>query len=156
MDISLPVVLPNEMIDRLSEELTGIDLFHFTLVTEYSLNISNYYVIKLFHSRPNLLLNKEIHSLIAMRKSPYSIEQNGISVVLSSNKWNDFVYGLFTLEIIEKSLKYYSTSIFFLYCRLWSFNPFYYNSSYPILDIFQYSCKKYFLFQNYIANIIIR
>ncbi|CAF3941131.1 unnamed protein product [Rotaria magnacalcarata] len=132
-------MLPNEIIDRISKELFGIDLFHFTLANESHLAISNYHLIQLLRLKSNIKLDKEIKSLLDMSKSPYMIVQNGIGLVLSSYKWSDFVYGAFKFNMIQKSLKYYSTTTFFLYCRLWSFTPFYYEASYPTLDIFAYS-----------------
>jgi len=45
MDISHLPVLPNEMIDRLTQELTKIDVFHYTLVYERHLDICNYHLM---------------------------------------------------------------------------------------------------------------
>lgn len=133
-------LLPNEIIELISEELSGMNLFHFTLATECHLTISSYHLIRLIRLQPSISLKKEIKSLIDMPKSPYMTTENGISLVLSSHKWNSYVYGCFKIDVIEKSLKYYSTPVFFLYCRLWPFTPFYYTPSYPTLDIFEYSC----------------
>lgn len=143
MDALFLCLLPNELIEIISEQLFGIDLFHFTLVTEWRLTISSYHLMRLIRLQPTLSLDKEIKSLIEMPKSPYRIIENGITVDLSSHKWNNFVYGSFKIDVIEKSLKYYSTSMFSLYCRLWSFTPFYYTASYPTLDIFKYPCMTF-------------
>ncbi|CAF4562257.1 unnamed protein product, partial [Rotaria socialis] len=144
MDLSILSVLPNEIIDLISEQLSGMDLFHFTLLNHYHLAITTYNLTQLLRLQSSLSLQKEIKSIIHMSKSPYMIVENGISLVLSSCKWNNFVYGPFKLQVIKKSLKYYSTDLFFLYCRLWGFNPFYYDSCYPTLDIFEYSCVIFF------------
>lgn len=138
MAMSYVSLLPNEMIDNISQELTGIDLFHFTLVFEWRLNISNYQLLKLLRGQRAYMLTNEIKSLIDMLNSPYIIVEQGVGLMLSSLKWNNFVYGPFKLKVIEKSLKYCSTTMFSLYCRLWSFNPFCYKSSYPTLNIFEY------------------
>ena len=84
------------------------------------------------------MLTNESESLLNMSNSSYLICEDSISIILSSLKWNNFVYGAFKLEVIEKSLKYCSTTIFSLYCRLWSLNPFFYESSYPTLNIFEH------------------
>ncbi|CAF1368428.1 unnamed protein product [Rotaria magnacalcarata] len=139
MDTSFLPQLPNEIIDRMTKELFGMDLFNFTLANEWHLSISSYHLKQLLRLQPSLPLDKEIKSLLAMSKSPYMIIENGMSLVLSSLKWNNFVYGCFKLDVIEKSLKYHSTPMFYLYCRLWSFTAFYYAASYPTLDIFEYS-----------------
>ncbi|CAF1475053.1 unnamed protein product [Adineta steineri] len=76
-------VLPSEMIDRLSEELSGDDLFHFTLINYYYLGISNHHLIRLLSRQTNILLIKEINELIAMYKSPYMIFENYVGVQLS-------------------------------------------------------------------------
>ncbi|CAF4108146.1 unnamed protein product [Adineta steineri] len=131
-------VLPSEMIDRLSEELSGDDLFHFTLINYYYLGISNHHLIRLLSRQTSILLIKEINELIAMYKSPYMIFENYVGVQLSPCKWNNMIHGPFTVHATQKSLKYFSTSIFFLYTRLWSFTPFYYEASYPTLNIFNY------------------
>ncbi|CAF1450442.1 unnamed protein product [Adineta steineri] len=131
-------VLPSEMIDRLSEELSGDDLFHFTLINYYYLGISNHHLIRLLSRQTNILLIKEINELIAMYKSPYMIFKNYVSVQLSPCKWSNMIYGPFTMHATQKSLKYFSTSVFFLYTRLWSFTPFYYEASYPTFNIFNY------------------
>ena len=137
---SLLSLLPNEIIDRISDELSGMDLFHFMLVYESSLNINNRYLIRLLCRQSTLSLNTKIQSLLAMPRSPYIIVEDNVSIKLSSCKWKQFVYGPFKSNVIEKSLKYFSTSLFTLYCRLWSFTPFYYQSTYPTLEIFKYSC----------------
>ncbi|CAF3265137.1 unnamed protein product [Rotaria socialis] len=139
MDLSLLPVLPSGIIDRISEELSGVNLFHFTLANEWHLTITTYHLIQLLRLQCSLSLENEIKSLIDMSKSPYMITENGISLVLSPCKWNNFVYGAFKMHVIAKSLKYYSTDMFFLYCRLWAFSPFYYESSYPTLDVFDYT-----------------
>lgn len=133
-------LLPNELIDRISNELSGMDLFHFTLVYESSLSINNALLIRLFCRRCTLSLNIEIQSLVSLPWSPYIIVGDDVSIKLSPCKWKKFVYGPFKSNVIEKSLKYFSTTLFTLYCRLWSFNPFYYQSTYRVLDIFEYSC----------------
>ncbi|CAF3928757.1 unnamed protein product [Adineta steineri] len=133
-------VLPSEMIDRLSEELSGDDLFHFTLINYYYLGISNHHLIRLLSRQTNILLIKEINELIAMYKSPYMVFENYVGVQLSPCKWSNMIHGPFTVHATQKSLKYFSTSVFFLYTRLWSFTPFYYEASYPTLNIFNYPC----------------
>lgn len=142
MEASNDILLPTNVINQISEEVTGIDLFHFGLATYYYLDISDYHLIKLLHKRPNISLMTEVDSLIRMFKSPYFILDDKIGVVLSTNKWNTFVYGSFKLNMIEKSLKYFCTSVFCLYSRLWSFTPFYYSATYPTVEIFNYPCKK--------------
>ncbi|CAF1196993.1 unnamed protein product [Adineta ricciae] len=139
MEASNDIILPTNIIKQISEEMSGKDLFHFTLATYYYLDITDYHLIKLLHNRPNISLTSEIESLIRMSKSPYFLLDDKIAVVLSTNKWNTFVYGPFTLNIIEKSLKYFCTSVFCLYARLWSFTPFCYSPTYPTLEIFNYS-----------------
>ncbi|CAF2714353.1 unnamed protein product [Rotaria sp. Silwood2] len=114
MDISFSPILPNEMIDRISKELSGIDLFHFTLANHSALSISNYHLIQLLYLQPDLSFDKETKSLLDMRKSPHFISENGIMLTLSSYKWNNFVYGAFTLTIIENTLKHHSTNLFYL------------------------------------------
>ncbi|CAF3352705.1 unnamed protein product [Rotaria sp. Silwood2] len=111
MDISFSPILPNEMIDRISKELSGIDLFHFTLANHSALSISNYHLIQLLYLQPDLSFDKETKSLLDMRKSPYFISENGIMLTLSSYKWNNFVYGAFTLTIIENTLKHHATNL---------------------------------------------
>lgn len=138
MALSYVPIFPNEMSDRISEELSGIDLFHFTLINEWYLATSTHYLIRLFRLKSRFVLDKQVRLLLNMLNSLYTMVENGISVLLSPYKWNSFVYGAFKLEVIEKSLKYYSTTMSFLYCRLWSFNPFYYEASYPTLDIFKF------------------
>ncbi|CAF1364737.1 unnamed protein product [Adineta steineri] len=90
-------ILPNEMIDRISEELIGIDLFHFALLNQCNLHIANYCLFGLLHAQSPILLTKEIHELITMPNSPYTIDGYSISIVLSPYKWNQFVYGAFKL-----------------------------------------------------------
>jgi hypothetical protein len=126
--------------ERLSDELKGNDLFHFTLAYENDLGIGDYYLRRLLCKRSPVSLDSEIQSLLFMCKSPYIKVNDGMSVKLLPHKWNDFVYGCFSIMTIEKSLKYFSTNMFFVYCRLWSFNPFYYQASYPMVDIFKYPC----------------
>ncbi|CAF4103243.1 unnamed protein product, partial [Adineta steineri] len=103
------------------------------------LYIINHRLLQLLRTQTKILLTNETNVLLTMPNSPYIIHEDGISIFLSSYKWNNFVYGAFKLDVIEKSLKYYSTTMFSLYCRLCSFNPFYYESSYPTLNIFKYS-----------------
>lgn len=138
--------LPNEIIDILSHQLNGIDLFHFTLLFRFHLNITNYQLQKLLHRQSTYLLTDETKSLLRMSNSPYMMPEEDITLILSSLKWNTFVYGSFKLEIIEKSLKYFFTTMFSLYCRMWSFTPFHYQSSYPTLDIFEYSRMIFIIF----------
>lgn len=140
MAASLLSLLPNEMIDQISNDLSGLDLFHFMLVYESSLNINNAYLIRLLYGQSTLSLNAEVQSLLTMLRSPYIIVEDDLSIKSSSCRWKKFVYGPFKSNVIEKSLKYFPTTLFTLYCRLWSFNPFYYQSTYPVLEIFKYSC----------------
>ena len=136
------LILPPEIIDQISQELSGMDLFHFTLVTYYYLDITNDHLMRLLSRQSSMSLIKETHALVQMTNSPYMIVEDGIGVVLSSHKWKNAVHGPFKLNVIQKSLKYFSMDLFFLYTRLWSFNPFYYEACYPTLDIFNYSCMK--------------
>jgi hypothetical protein len=136
------LILPTEMIDRLSEELSGMDLFHFTLLYSNYLDITNHHLIRLLCRQVSMSLVQEINALISMSDSPYMIVNDGIGLVLSSLKWSNVVHGAFKLDVIQKSLKYFSTSLFFLYARLWSFSPFYYEACYPTIDIFNYSRRK--------------
>lgn len=138
MTSSLQVMLQNEIINELSDELTEMDLFHFTLLNQYNLDISNHQLKQLLSRQSTLSLNLEINSFLSMRNSPYMILEDGLGVVLMSHKWSNFVHGPFKLNVIQESLKYYCTSMFYLYTRLWAFNPFFYNVSYPVLDIFHY------------------
>ncbi|CAF1287202.1 unnamed protein product [Rotaria sordida] len=78
MDILFIPTLPNEMIDRISKELSGIDLFHFTLANHTALSIGNYHLIQLLYLQPDLSLDKETKSLLHMRKSPYFISENNL------------------------------------------------------------------------------
>ena len=137
--------LPVELIHLLSQYLTGIDLFHFTLINYGYVDRTDYYLIRLLRGQFQSSLIEKVHELIDMYNSPYMILEDGIGVILSEQKWRNVVYGPFKINIIEKSLKYFSTTIFFLYSRLWSFSPFYYEVSYPTLDIFNYPCMKYCL-----------
>jgi hypothetical protein len=145
MDTSHQIILPTNIINQISEELTGIDLFHFTLATYYYLDISDYHLINLLEKRPNMLLITETNALLRIFKSPYFMLGDLIGVILSSNKWNTFVHGPFKINVIEKSLKYFHTNTFYLYSRLWSFTPFHYSPTYPTLEIFNYSCRKIIL-----------
>lgn len=140
MALSLLSLLPNEIIDRISDELIGTNLFHFTLVYGFRLNCSETFLIRLLRRQSTVYLIAEIKSLILEPQSPYLMVDDSVSIKLSSCKWKNFVYGPFKSNVIEKSLKYFSTSLFALYCRLWSFNPFYYRSTYPTLEIFKYPC----------------
>jgi hypothetical protein len=133
-------LLPNELMDLISEELTGMDLLHFTIAALDYLDISNHQLARLLRGQRTVALDKEIKSLTSMRNSPYVIVEQSIALPLSSHKWNHFVYGPFKLDTAQRSLKYFPTTLFFLYTRLWSFTPFYYDACYPILDIFQHPC----------------
>ncbi|CAF4995121.1 unnamed protein product, partial [Rotaria sp. Silwood1] len=64
MDILFLPILPNEIIDRISKELSGMDLFRFTLATHPALSISNYHLIQLLYLQPDLSLDKETKSLL--------------------------------------------------------------------------------------------
>ncbi|CAF3625967.1 unnamed protein product [Rotaria socialis] len=139
MSLQYLPLLPNEIMECIAEKLSGIELFNFTVGNTEQLTISNHHLIQLLHSKSILPLKNEINLLINMYKSPYIIIDNSISVSMSSLRWNNFVYGAFQLNVIKKSLKYYSTNLFFLYSRLWSFTPFYYEASYPTVDLFQYT-----------------
>ena len=132
-------VLPNEIIDRLSKELTGTGIFHFTLATQWRLTITDNHLSILLRSRSPITLDKEVKSLLDMFKSPYMAIEDGIGLTLSTKKWSSHIDGAFQIAIIEKSLKYYSTTAFFVYCGLWPYNPFYYDVVYPTLNIFDYS-----------------
>ncbi|CAF4538566.1 unnamed protein product, partial [Rotaria sp. Silwood2] len=70
MDILFLPILPNEIIDRISKELSGMDLFHFIFANHPALSISNYHLIQLLYLQPDLSLDKETKSLLDMRKSP--------------------------------------------------------------------------------------
>ena len=135
-------MLPNEMIEFLSGKLIGRDLFHFTLVYGHYLLIDDNCLIRLLNKQSPISLRDQINVLVSMYNSSYVATESDVSLVFCSHKWNDFVYGCFKLEVIEKSLKYFSTSVFSVYCRLWSFNPFYYEASYPTIEIFQ--CSRMF------------
>ena len=139
-------MLPSELMDLISEKLWGIDLVHFTIAAFDYLDISNHQLRRLLRGQRTIVLDKEIKKLTSMWNSPYTSVQEGISLSFSSQKWNHFIHGPFKLDTIEKSLKYFSTTLFFVYTRLWPFNPFYYDASYPILDIFQYPCMKIVFF----------
>ncbi|CAF1239886.1 unnamed protein product [Rotaria sp. Silwood1] len=78
MDILFLPILPNEIIDRISKELSGMDLFRFTLATHPALSISNYHLIQLLYLQPDLSLDKETKSLLDMRKSPYFLSENNL------------------------------------------------------------------------------
>ena len=149
METSNHILLPTIITKEISEEITGIDLFHFTLAMYHDLDVTDYRLIKLLHNRPNISLMSQIDSLIRMFKSPYFIFDDKLGVIFSTSKWNTFIYGPFNLSIIEKSLKYFSTNVFCLYSRLWSFSPFYYSATYPTLEIFNYSCKKIVFLNSY-------
>ena len=143
-------MLPNELMDRISEELTGMDLLNFAIAALDYLNISNYQLARLLRGQLTISMDKEIKSLTCMWNSPYVIVEQRIALPLSSHKWNHFVYGPFKIDTTQRSLKYFSTTLFFVYTRLWPFTPFYYDTCYPILDVFQYPCRTITVF--YIAR----
>jgi hypothetical protein len=145
MDRSNQIILPIELFNHISEDLTGMDLFHFTLATYYYLDITDYHLINLLDKQPNMLLIDETNALLCIFKSPYFMLDDMLAVVLSSNKCNTFVYGPFKINVIEKSLKFFYTNTFNLYSRLWSFTPFHYSATYPTLEIFSYACIKIIL-----------
>jgi hypothetical protein len=133
-------LLLNELMDRISEELTGIDLLHFAIAALDYLNISNHQLARLLRGQLMIPLHKEIISLTFVWNLSHVIIEQSIALPLSSHKWNHFVYGPFKLDTAQRSLRYFPTTLFFLYTRLWPFAPFYYDACYPILDIFQYPC----------------
>ena len=134
-------ILPSELIDRICHELVEKDLFHFTLALYDYLHISNREIIRLLRAQFKIPLSTEINSLLTVSNSPYISTENGITALWSSCKWSNNVRGPFTSNAIEKSLKYFCTTVFFLYARLWPFNPFYYQACYPTLEIVKYPCK---------------
>ena len=138
--MALSSLLSNELIHHVSEQLTGIDLFHFTLINGQHLSITSHHLKHFLRFNDPVSLNENFEWLSFQLSLPHSMTQSQNSLVLSSYGWNDFIYGAFRLSVIERSLKYFSTDLFFLYCRLWSFNPFYYPVSYPMLNIFDYPC----------------
>ncbi|CAF1477433.1 unnamed protein product [Adineta ricciae] len=136
MSIQRSPIFPNELLERISEELSGIELLHFAIAALNYLTISNHQLSRLLRREASISLEKEIKSLISIPNSPFVIVDEGIALLLSSYKWNQSVYGPFKLNTIEKTLKYFLITLFFVYARLWSFNPFYYDVSYLVLDIF--------------------
>lgn len=137
MAVQRSPVLPNELIIQISDELIGEDLFRFTLAVSKYFHINNEQILRFLRKQPKITMIHAFHDLIFMAHSPYMRSQDGISLVLRSCEWLDCLHGGFSITAIQKSLKYFSTTVFFVYARLWSFNPFFYDPCYPTLDIFK-------------------
>lgn len=76
-----------------------------------------------------------------MDNNQYIIENNLVTERSSSLSWPITVERAFDVDTFNRTWGHFSTELFSLYSRLFSYSPFFYRPQYPLVDVFNVPCK---------------
>ena len=110
---------------------------------------------KIFHT--NLVINDQslatilrharstnLHHLshpILIDNNRYIYDGDRVSLPNSAVNWSMTLAHVFNIDTFNRVWGYFSTDLFRLYSRLFSFCPFFYRPQYPLIDVFKIPCE---------------
>ena len=91
-----------------------------------------------------LALPSDLHHLsdpIVRDNHRYIVGNNRVTERHSSLSWPITLERAFDVETFNRTWGHFSTELFALYSRLFSYSPFFYRPQYPLVDVFNVLCK---------------
>ena len=135
------IVLPNTVLHSiLTNYLTAHDQLNFAKLFRGHLFINNQSLAAILRRAVPTDL-RHLSAQIITDSDRYLASNDHVTERISNLNWSITLERAFDITTFNRTWGHFSTPLFSLYSRLFSYSPFFYRPQYPLVDVFNVPCK---------------